>query len=69
MVGNMGFWLTDEPFARLAPPPPRDPRGVARVGDRPVIIGIIHVIRSGCRWKDAPAAHGPHKTLDNRFVG
>jgi len=20
------------------------------------------------RWRDAPAVHGPHKTLDNRFV-
>ena len=26
------------------------------------------VLRSGCRWKDAPAAYGPHKTLYNRFV-
>ena len=25
-------------------------------------------LKSGCRWKDAPEAYGPHKTLYNRFV-
>ena len=67
-MAPMGFWLTDERFARLAPLLPTDTRGVARVDDRRVISGIIHVLRSGCRWKDAPAAYGPHKTLYNRFV-
>jgi transposase len=38
------------------------------VDDRRVISGIVHVLRSGCRWRDAPAAYGPHKTLYNRFV-
>ena len=33
-----------------------------------VIIGIIHVIRNGLRWRDAPRVYGPHKTLSNRFV-
>ena len=67
-MAPMGFWLTDEQFARLAPLLPTDTRGVARVDDRRVISGIIHVLRSGCRWKDAPAAYGPHKTLHDRFV-
>jgi putative transposase len=26
------------------------------------------VIRNGLRWRDAPSAYGPHKTLYNRFV-
>lgn len=26
------------------------------------------MIRYGLRWKDAPKAYGPHKTLDNRFI-
>jgi integrase len=38
------------------------------VDDRRVISGIVHVIRNGLRWRDAPAAYGPHKTLYNRFV-
>jgi transposase len=62
------FWLSDEQFARLLPLLPNKPRGVPRVDDRRVISGIIHVIRHGLMWRDAPAVYGPHKTLYNRFV-
>lgn len=62
------FWLTDDQFARLEPHPPTDTRGKARVDDRRVISGIVHVLKSGCRWVDAPATYGPRKTLYNRFV-
>ena len=62
------FWLSEAQFARLRPLLPNKPRGVARVDDRRVISGVIHVIRNGCRWRDAPAVYGPHKTLYNRFV-
>lgn len=62
------FWLTDKQFARLQPLLPNKPRGVPRVDDRRVISGIIHVIRSGLMWRDAPDIYGPHKTLYNRFV-
>lgn len=40
----------------------------ARVDDRRVLSGIIHVHRNGLRWRDAPSVYGPHKTLYNRFV-
>ena len=62
------FWLNDEQFARLEPFLPTDTRGKPRVDDRRVISGIVHVLKSGCRWADAPEAYGPHKTLYNRFV-
>jgi putative transposase len=62
------FWLSEAQFARLQPLLPNKPRGVPRVDDRRVISGIIHVIRNGLMWRDAPAAYGPHKTLYNRFV-
>ena len=62
------FWLTEQQFARLAPHLPSDARGVARVDDRRVISGIVHVLQSGCRWRDAPERYGPRKTLYNRFV-
>jgi transposase len=65
---RQGYWLTDEQFERLVPALPRDTRGVPRVDDRRVISGIVHVLQSGCRWKDAPEFYGPHKTLYNRFV-
>ena len=42
--------------------------GIPRVDDRRIVSGIIFVIRNGLRWRDAPAAYGPHKTIYNRFV-
>jgi hypothetical protein len=42
---------------------PNKSRGVPRVDDRRVISGIIHVIRRGLMWRDAPERYGPHKTL------
>ena len=33
-----------------------------------MISGIVHVLRTGCRWADAPAVYGPRKTLYNRYV-
>lgn len=62
------YWLSDEQFGRIAPYLPDDTRGKPRVDDRRVISGIIHVIKSGGRWVDAPAVYGPKKTLYNRFV-
>ena len=66
------FWLDDgqwaRQWARLQPMPLNKPRGVPRVDDRRVISGIVHVLQSGCRWKDAPAIYGPPKTLYNRNV-
>jgi len=62
------FWLNDRQWARLAPLLPSKPRGVPRVDDRRGVSGIVHVLRSGGRWADAPAAYGPRKTLYNRFV-
>ena len=62
------FWLSDRQFARLQPLLPTKVRGVPRVDDRRVISGIIHVLQSGCRWRDAPPSYGPYKTLYNRFV-
>ena len=63
-----GFWLSDEQWRRLAPLLPNKSRGVKRVDDRRVISGIVHVLRSGGRWIDAPSGYGPRKTLYNRFV-
>ena len=62
------YWLSEEQFARLAPLLPTETRGVERQDDRRVISGIVHVLRSGGRWADAPAEYGPRKTLYNRFV-
>ncbi len=62
------FWLSDEQFAKIEQHLPGDTRGRERVDDRRVISGIIHVLKSGGRWIDAPPDYGPRKTLYNRFV-
>ena len=61
------FWLSREQLSRIDPYFPMS-HGVPRVDDRRVISGIIHVIRNGLRWRDAPEVYGPHKTLYNRFI-
>lgn len=61
------FWLSDEQVERLRPCFPK-PRGKPRVDDQKVLSGILHVLRNGLRWQDAPAAYGPHKTLYNHFA-
>src|ERR1700686_296039 len=62
------FWLSDEQWARIEPHLPTDVRGVERADDRRVISGIVHVLKSGCRWSDCPEAYGPPTTIYNRFA-
>jgi transposase len=62
------FWLSDDQWARIEPQLPTDVRGVERADDRRVISGIVHVLKSGCRWCDCPQAYGPPTTVYNRFV-
>jgi len=62
------FWLSDEQWRQIEPHLPTDVRGKERVDDRKVISGILHVLRSGCRWKDCPPEYGPPTTIYNRFV-
>ena len=48
------FWLSETAFARIERLWPTDTRGVPRVDDRRVISGIVHALKSGGRWADAP---------------
>ena len=61
------IWLSRAQMRRIEPHFPLS-HGVPRVDDRRVISGIVFVIRNGLRWRDAPAAYGPHKTIYNRFI-
>jgi transposase len=62
------FWLSDDQWGRIAPLLPTDVRGKDRADDRRVISGILHVLKSGCRWCDCPPEYGPATTIYNRFV-
>ena len=60
------FWLADEQMERLRPFFPKC-HGKPRVDDRRVLSGIVSVNKNGLRWRDAPSAYGPPKTLYNRW--
>ncbi|WP_425442609.1 IS5 family transposase [Sphingomonas adhaesiva] len=51
---------------RLRPFFPKS-HGKPRVNDQRVLSGIVFVNKNGLRWRDAPSAYGPHKTLYNRW--
>ena len=61
------FWLSDEAWEALSPHLPRGRPGKPRVDDRTVISGILHVLKTGCRWRDVPPAYGPPTTIYNRY--
>jgi transposase/predicted DNA-binding ribbon-helix-helix protein len=61
------FWLSQAQFDRIKPHFPLA-HGVPRVDDLRVVSGIVHVIRNGLQWKDAPSEYGPHRTLYHRFL-
>jgi transposase len=61
------FWLSDEAWAAIEPHLPKNQPGARRVDDRRVISGILHVLKSGCRWRDCPHEYGPYTTIYNRF--
>lgn len=62
------FWLTDQQWEKIEPLLPTDVRGKERADDRRVISGILHVLKSGCRWCDCPPEYGPPTTIYNRFT-
>jgi len=61
------FWLSDQAWGAIEPLLPKNQPGARRVDDRRIISGIVHVLRSGCRWQDCPPVYGPSTTVYNRF--
>ena len=61
------YWLSDSEWEVIEPHLPKGRRGAHRVDDRRVISGIVHMLRSGARWRDCPPVYGPYTTVYNRF--
>ncbi len=61
------FWLDDQAWSAIEPHLPKNQTGARRVDDRRVISGILHVLKTGCRWQDCPTEYGPSTTIYNRF--
>lgn len=64
---NSVYWLSDTEWSAIEPYLPQGRCGARRVDDRRVISGIVHMLRSGGRWRDCPAVYGPYTTVYNRF--
>ncbi len=41
--------------------------GAERKDDRMILPGMLHVLTSGCRWRDCPSAYGPRNKVYDRF--
>jgi transposase len=58
---------SDAEWQATQPHLPSGRRGARRVDDRQVILGIMHMLRSGGSWKDCSSASGPYTTIYNRW--
>ena len=47
------FWLSDEAWATLESHLPHNQPGKPRVDDRQVISGILNILKTGGRWREA----------------
>jgi transposase len=61
------FWLSDEAWAVIEPHLPRGKPGKPRVDDRRIISGILHMLKTGGRWRDVPPEYGPATTIYSRY--
>ena len=62
--------LTDAQWARLElllPPTHSGKRGRPYTAHRPVLNGILWVLRTGAGWEDIPTRYGSAKTCWDRF--
>jgi transposase len=61
------FRVDDEQWAKIKPLIPMNRPGQRPRNNRRILSGIIHVLKTGCRWQDCPPEYGPHRTVYNRF--
>jgi len=65
--------LTDAQWARLQPLLPPQRRGKGTTGGRPsnahrpIINGILWILRTGAPWEDLPTRYGTRSTVSNRY--
>lgn len=68
MTKNL-YWLSDEEWTAIQPHLPTGRRGARRVDDRRVISGILHMLKSGARWRDCPVEYGPTRRFTIASTG
>ena len=64
------YELTDEQWQRIADffPSNRGKRGGQWLPHRPIVNGILWVLRGGAAWEDMPGCYGSHKTAHRRHL-
>ena len=62
------YWLSDDQWNRIRPLLPTDVRRKKRVDERRLVSGIMHVLKTGCRWCDVPPEYDLPTKIYNRFV-
>lgn len=62
---------TNEQWALIAPilaiPPRKEHRGRPRKDNRPILEGVLWILRTGAQWKDLPDRYPPYQTCHRRF--
>ena len=53
------FWFNDQQWAKIEPLVPMNRPGPQPQNNRLILSGIMHVLKSGCRWQDCPPEYGP----------
>jgi putative transposase len=61
--------LTDAQWARVQPGLPSASKKGGRPGkpDRPMVEGMLWILRTGAPWRDLPSAYGPWQSVYTRF--
>ena len=61
--------LTDEQWKRLRTvlPPQKQRTGRPAKDHRPIVNGILWILRTGAPWRDLPTKYGPWQTIATRF--
>jgi putative transposase len=59
---NDELWTTFQTLLAELDPPAKAP-GRPRADPRPIVNGIIYVMRSGCQWNRLPEAYGSDSTV------
>ena len=65
------YELTDDEWERIKgyfPEREAGQKGRSRNEDRPILNGILWIVRSGAAWRDLPERYGAWSTVYSRFV-
>ena len=71
MTAQRRYELTDEEWERIKgyfPEREAGQKGRPRNEDRPILNGILWIVRSGTAWRDLPERYGAWSTVYSRFV-